>query len=235
MKPKILHIETSSNICSVSLSEGNKQIATKSIQQPNMHAKYAPVFIKELLTDYISADELDAIAVSIGPGSYTGLRIGLSLAKGLAYASNKPIIAINTLAIICANLKRKISIDGTVIAAIDARRDEVFAQLFDNQCAAISDLLNIKLSEQDFSQYLPNNKSIIVGSGAQKIQNYFSDDNISFYPEIMPTADGMIDLALEKFNNAKFENLAYLEPVYMKPFIAIKPKNKVLGHLKRNK
>ena len=237
MKPKILHIETSSKICSVSLSYGDKIITYRDIYEENSHSKYLALFVKEIFEQKkITAKDLDAIAVSIGPGSYTGLRIGLSFAKGIAYQADIPILTINTLQTICNNAKPSINENAeAIISVIDARRDEVFSQVFSSECKPMEKIKNEKLNTDSYGTLLKQYKNVyFVGNGASKVQEYIGIDKKYIISSAIAHSNNMLMPALEKFNKQEFSDIAYLEPFYMKPFIAIKPKNKVLGNLKKD-
>ncbi|MFN4197543.1 MAG: tRNA (adenosine(37)-N6)-threonylcarbamoyltransferase complex dimerization subunit type 1 TsaB [Flavobacterium sp.] len=212
----ILQIESSTKNCSVALSKEGETIAYKEIAESGYtHAENLHVFIDEVLSKSdITFDQLAAVAVSQGPGSYTGLRIGVSAAKGLCFALDIPLIAVDTLEI----LSKKIVVeDGFVVPLLDARRMEVYAAIFSSHGEAVLPVHSKIINEKAFSEY--NEKLHLLGDGALKCQGLLQKDNIVFYPDILyPSAQEMSLLAYEKFKNKSFENVAYFEPFYLKEF-----------------
>jgi tRNA threonylcarbamoyladenosine biosynthesis protein TsaB len=227
--PLILNIETSENICSVALSKNNEIIAIKESSEEHSHSKLITVFIDELFKNSkYKITDLDAVAVTKGPGSYTGLRIGVSTAKGLCYGLNIPLIAIGTLnALANAINKLKITENYLICPIIDARRMEVYSAIFDKNLNIIEDVSANILTEQSYQNYLNTNKVIFVGSGCEKFNAILNNKNAQFNQNIKPSATNMVELSTKKFENKEFENLAYFEPYYLKDFIAIKSKNKI--------
>ena len=218
----ILNIETATKNCSVGLSKDGKCIALKELAEQNFsHAEKLHVFIVELLKESnVKFADLDAIAVSQGPGSYTGLRIGVSAAKGLCYALSIPLIAIDTLEVIA----RKINVEsGIIIPMIDARRMEVFSAFFDTNYTKIRDT---KAEVIDTSSYQEISEAIhLVGDGAMKFKDILTDSKFRFYPEMeFPSATEMAIISYQKFQNNQFEDVAYFEPFYLKDFVLITKK-----------
>ncbi|WP_396198205.1 tRNA (adenosine(37)-N6)-threonylcarbamoyltransferase complex dimerization subunit type 1 TsaB [Flavobacterium sp.] len=218
----ILNIETATKNCSVALSKAGKTIAIREIAEQNFsHAEKLHVFIEELFAEsHLKLQDLSAIAVSQGPGSYTGLRIGVSAAKGLCYALSIPLIAVDTLEI----LARKINIsNGTILPMIDARRLEVYSAFFDSNYAKIREIkaeIIDKNSFQDETEILH-----LIGDGAMKFKEILTDEKFKYYPEIQfPSAAEMSLISFQKFQNNQFEDVAYFEPFYLKDFVLITKK-----------
>ncbi len=213
----ILNIETATRNCSVSLALDGKTIAVKEIAEAGFsHAEKLHVFFEEILKENnLIFKNLSAIAVSQGPGSYTGLRIGVSAAKGLCFALNIPLIAIDTL----QTLARKIIIDkGVIIPMIDARRMECYTAIFDANYNKIRDVKAEIIDENSFSE-IPE---IIhfVGDGAMKCNPILTINKFKYHPEIQfPSANQMSELSFEKYKKSDFVNVAYFEPFYLKDFM----------------
>jgi tRNA threonylcarbamoyladenosine biosynthesis protein TsaB len=230
---KILHIETATQICSVALSENDTVIAEKSSNEKNAHSRVLTVFIDELLkSNGLSPQELDAVAVSMGPGSYTGLRIGVSTAKGLCYSLDKPLIAVSTLQAMAKGMEIKAGKQSTetlFCPMIDARRMEVYSAIFDQSNNQTREILAEVIDENSFAGQLQTHQIIFAGDGAEKCKHLLSSNpNASFLDNFVPSAEYMAATALEKFGKRNFEDVAYFEPFYLKDFIAGTPKVKGL-------
>jgi tRNA threonylcarbamoyladenosine biosynthesis protein TsaB len=217
----ILQIETATTVCSVALSENGNVLAYKEIQQRNVHAEVITLFIDEVLKMANKQyNELNAVAVSCGPGSYTGLRIGISVTKGLCYSLDIPLIAIETLEAMVDGMQT--AIDKVLFCPmIDARRMEVFTAVFDadgNQIKATS----AEIIDQDsFSDLLKTNKIIFFGDGAAKCSDVLGGSpNAQIIPDFQNSALHLTKKATEKFQAKDFEDTAYFEPYYLKDFIA---------------
>ncbi|MEA3450827.1 MAG: tRNA (adenosine(37)-N6)-threonylcarbamoyltransferase complex dimerization subunit type 1 TsaB [Bacteroidota bacterium] len=226
----ILNIETSTTVCSVALSHYNKIIAEKTSYENNSHSKLLARFIDEIFKENnIKPQELDAIAVSEGPGSYTGLRIGVSTAKGLAYSLKKPLIAVDTLKIMAENIisenENLLQNNPILCPMIDARRMEVYTAFYDNESNKISDTTNLIIDEHSFLTPLHSRQFIFFGDGAEKCKQKITHANAIFLDKIFPLAKYMVKISENKFLNKEFVDIAYFEPFYLKPFIATKPKN----------
>lgn len=213
----ILNIETATKNCSVSLSENGKTVAMKELSEEQFsHAEKLHVFIKDVLTEANSSlSQLNAIAVSKGPGSYTGLRIGVSAAKGLCYALNIPLIGIDTLAV----LAERISVNaGMIIPMIDARRMEVFTQIFDHNFTALSNAEALIVDEYAFSDVIGDLH--LIGDGALKCKEVLTDPKFVYHEDIIyPSANEMSSLSYNKYIKNNFEDVAYFEPYYLKDFM----------------
>lgn len=212
----ILNIETATKNCSVALSKAGKTLVIRELSEQNFsHAEKLHVFIEELfLETNLKLQDLNAVAVSQGPGSYTGLRIGVSAAKGLCYALSIPLIALDTLEI----LARKIQVNsGIIIPMIDARRLEVFSAFFDSSFTKIR---AIKAEVIDENSYQEESEILhLIGDGAMKFKEILTDEKFHYYPEIQfPSAAEMGLISFQKFENKQFEDVAYFEPFYLKDF-----------------
>ena len=218
----ILNIETATKNCSVSLAKNGDTIALREIAEEGYsHAEKLHVFIEEIIAESkISFEDLNAIAVSQGPGSYTGLRIGVSSAKGLCYALNIPMIAIDTL----QSLAAQISISkGIIIPMIDARRMEVFNAIYDKSLNTLKPVSAEIITEES---YQTNEEEIhFLGDGASKCKEFLHKSNFIFYDEIIyPSAKQMSLLSFEKYKNTDTVDVAYFEPLYVKDFMITKKK-----------
>ncbi len=219
----ILNIETATKNCSVSLGMDGQLIAVLEYAGENYsHAEKLHAFIKQILEqNQVEPKDLEAVAVSMGPGSYTGLRIGVSAAKGLAYTLHIPLMAISTLEI----LARKIHTDsGYIIPILDARRMEVYSAVYDAQYHLVRKVQADLLEDKPFDGYLDEKPVIFVGDAVQKTQKIISHPNAVFSGEKYPSAKEMYQLAYQKFLNHEFENTAYFEPFYLKDFIVTRKK-----------
>lgn len=228
--PLILLIETATQTCSVAIAKGDIIIAKKEINIPNAHSSKLSLIIEEVMKEAeITYKELSAIAVSKGPGSYTGLRIGVSSAKGFAYALDIPLIGIETLKILYKGVEKKYPNSNTV-AMIDARRMEVYSSIYDEKGNVIKDISADIIEEGVYDKYLVGEKDFVfVGDGAQKSMYCFKNNkNIIIDTEIHLTAVLMAELAFERFKNKEFEDVAYFEPYYLKNFVAAPSKVKGL-------
>ena len=216
----ILNIETATKNCSVSLSKDGQTLSCKEMAEQNFsHAEKLHVFIEDVLVENnFSYTDLNAVAVSQGPGSYTGLRIGVSSVKGLCYALNIPMIAVDTLEILAKNISVK---DGIIIPMIDARRMEVYSALFN------VDYTKRRKAEAeiiDFNSYSDINETIhLVGDGIAKFKDILTDDKFIFHEDKMyPSASEMSLLSFKKYKKSDFVDVAYFEPYYLKDFMLSK-------------
>jgi len=232
----ILSIETATNICSVALAKNGKLLSIREINGKNSHAEILNVFIEEILIESsYSLNDLDAVAVSEGPGSYTGLRIGVSTAKGFCYALDIPLIAISTLQSLAQYTKENINSillknENLVFCPmIDARRMEAYTAHFNSKIEEIRKVEAEIIDENTYSDILENNTFVFSGDGSGKFHNFYKNHpNAHFYSETLSSSKGMIALAEEKFKNKDFADLAYFEPNYFKAFVAGIPKVKGL-------
>jgi tRNA threonylcarbamoyladenosine biosynthesis protein TsaB len=220
----ILSIETSTTNCSVSLSRKGKLLIVKEDYDKNYsHAERLHVYIDDVLKQAkVSVNDVDAIAISKGPGSYTGLRIGVSSAKGLCFALNKPLISIPTLESLAHQVTNH---DGVIVSMLDARRLEVYAAIFDSNYVQIRETKAEVLNELSFSSYLEKGKVYFIGNGVEKTKNLIVHQNAVFIDDKLPSANEMGSLAFNKYKISDFEDVAYFEPYYLKDFVALKPKS----------
>lgn len=218
----ILNIETATKNCSVSLAHNGETVSLKEINDGGYsHAEKLHEFIKDVIKESkIKITDLDAIAVSKGPGSYTGLRIGVSAAKGLCFALNIPLISINTL----KSLANSVSIsNGITIPLLDARRMEVYSEVFKNNNSMRNILAEI-IDETSFSEYLNEYEVYFLGDGAEKCKEIITHKNANFIDNKFPSAKEMSLLSYEKYKINDIEDVAYFEPFYLKDFLVTKPK-----------
>lgn len=213
----ILNIETATKNCSVALARDGKTVLCREIaEQGYSHAERLHVFIEEVIKESnTSFADLQAIAVSKGPGSYTGLRIGVSAAKGLCFALGIPLIAVDTLAILAQHLSVE---DGLIIPMIDARRMEVYSAVFNSQQQKIREVQAEILTEESFSGY--EDMLHFVGDSNEKAKTVLTKSNFVFHDAaVFPSATNMAALSFAKFQKNNFEDVAYFEPYYLKDFM----------------
>ncbi|MFZ4581295.1 MAG: tRNA (adenosine(37)-N6)-threonylcarbamoyltransferase complex dimerization subunit type 1 TsaB [Paludibacter sp.] len=223
----LLHIETSTNVCSVALSlDGNCIFLKKNMEGMN-HATMLSPFIEDAL-QYLKKQngKLDAIAVSAGPGSYTGLRIGVSTAKGLCYGLSIPLIAVSTLEIMTlAALAVNNKKNALYCPMIDARRMEVYAAIYNANGDIVRDIQADIIDMNSYSDILNESEVVFFGNGADKCKTTITHPNATFIDNIYPTAEFMIPKAEKAFNNSEFVDVAYFEPFYLKEFQTTTPKS----------
>ena len=220
----ILNLETATTNCSVCIAKDGEVVAIRENNTPNYsHAEQLHVFIQECLNEVnCSPQDLDAIAVSKGPGSYTGLRIGVSAAKGLCFALNVPLISIATLKSMASQLK--VPVGEYIIPVLDARRMEVYSAVFDAHLNQIKETQAEIVEEYSFQEYLKSNRVHFLGSGAEKIMATISSANSDFRTDYIPSSKEMAQLSYDKFKDGSFEDVAYFEPYYLKDFMVTKKK-----------
>lgn len=217
---KLLHIETATTVCSVGISENKILLAQHSIDDGFKHAEILNSMVKNIFNETnIAPAQLSAISVSIGPGSYTGLRIGLSFCKGLAYGLNIPVIAINTLFSMARIAQKKINPTSNqfLVPMIDARRMEVYCSVIDHQLNEI-EATSAKIIDEHSFENLSDKELIFFGNGAKKCETTLIRENHIFYDQNCCEASGQVELASNLFLNKIFNNLAHLEPFYLKEF-----------------
>ncbi len=217
----ILNIETSTTLCSVSIAKEGKIIETKEINEGYTHAENLHVFIEEVLkkADKTPKD-LNAIAVGGGPGSYTGLRIGVSAAKGLAFALQIPMIAINTLQIMAATAIQQNRFDVLFCPMLDARRMEVYTAIFDVNLNTVKETSPQIISEEDISFFNIGKPICFFGDGMLKCKDLLKKiPSSTFIDNIVPSAVALAELAYQKQQKGQFEDVAYFEPFYLKEFL----------------
>ncbi len=226
----ILQIETSTTCCSVALAQDGKILSYKTINQRNIHAEVITVFIDEIfVVNQLKINELDAVAVSAGPGSYTGLRIGVSTAKGLCFSLDKPLISVETLLAMAAGylarFQKPTEEKFLLCPMIDARRMEVYTALFDQNLKQIEPTAAKIIDAESFKTVLDQHKIMFFGDGAAKCAAVLGQHpNAVFIDDFLNEATDMTTLAAKKFRLQQFEDVAYFEPFYLKDFIGTKIK-----------
>ncbi len=216
---RILNLETATTNCSVSISEGNDIVCLKENNAINYsHSEQLHIFIKEALQEAsLSFTDLDAVAVSKGPGSYTGLRIGVSAAKGLCFSLDLPLISVPTLE---SMANQMMVLDGEVIIPVlDARRMEVYSSVYNSDHKEIRVTKAEIIDENSFGEFSSHTKIHIIGSGAEKCKEPIQHSNVVFDTTVVPSAREMAKIAFRKFEEGSFEDVAYFEPYYLKDFV----------------
>ena len=223
----ILHIETSTDICSVAVSENSQVIFQQEDRSGQNHAERLGTMVDEALsfTDN-HAIPFDGVAVSCGPGSYTGLRIGVSMAKGICYGRELKLIAVPTLELLCVPvLVREIpEEDALLCPMLDARRMEVYAGIYDRGLKPVREIGADVVDENTYREYLDKRPVYFFGNGAKKCMETINHPNAHLIDGIVPLAKWMQPLAERKFLNEQFEDVAYFVPYYLKDFVAKLPK-----------
>ncbi|MFK7782237.1 tRNA (adenosine(37)-N6)-threonylcarbamoyltransferase complex dimerization subunit type 1 TsaB [Psychroserpens sp.] len=219
----ILNIETSTTNCSVSLSKEGETLVLKEDNNVNYsHAESLHVFIDKVVKSAkLTLSDINAVAVSKGPGSYTGLRIGVSAAKGLCYALRIPLISVSTLHALALQVITK---DGIIVPMLDARRLEVYSVIYSASFEEIRGVEAQILNKDSFLEYLNSNSVYFVGNGVEKSKQLISHPNANFVEGKLPSANEMSLLAYHKYKKSDIEDVAYFEPYYLKDFIALKSK-----------
>lgn len=231
----ILCIETGTDICSVALAKDGRMVALRESDMGKDHARKVGVFTQELLRENgVEPDELDAVAVGKGPGSYTGLRIGVSFAKGLCYALGIPLIAIDSLRSLAACLVEEVEVgildiedweQTALCPMIDARRMEVYAELFDVNLNPLSEVVAEVVTDRSFYDVLLTHKKLVIfGNGAEKCSGILE---WAEYVSVAPSARGLCAEAERRFQAGQTEDVAYFEPFYLKDFIVTASKKKL--------
>lgn len=237
-EPLILHIETATDICSVALSRGEDVLALVESGAERSHATLLNRFIREAASAAgMELKQLDALAVSKGPGSYTGLRIGVSTAKGLAYALNKPLLSCGTIESMAHSALQRRELqkllekyEGQVLLSpmLDARRMEVYTAFFTPDMEMVREVKAEIIDESSFAELLDKNQLCFFGNGAEKCREVIIHRNAHFMDGLNPSSEAMIKPVLGKFLRSEFEDVAYFEPFYLKDFVASTPRKKIL-------
>ena len=230
----ILCIETGTDICSVGIARDGELVSLRESDEGRDHARKVGVFVDELFRETgISCDDIDAVAVGKGPGSYTGLRIGVSFAKGLCYGANKPLIAVGSLDALVQVAREDyeagiVDIDGweqaKLCPMVDARRMEVYAQVFDSTGKSLTDVSAEIVDENSFRVWRENGKLVIFGNGAAKCAEVLPDVVLA---NVAPSVRGIAPLAQQAFERGEFVDLAYFEPFYLKDFVVTTSKKRL--------
>lgn len=236
--PLILGIETGTDICSVSLSRGDRLIALRESDNGQDHARKLASYIDEILrTNDCAPEELDAIAVGKGPGSYTGLRIGVSTAKGMCYGLEIPLIAVGSMEALAwvaaedynAGILDVEDWDNALLCPmIDARRMEIYAQVFDTHIRPLNEVDAHIITPESFGEYIRADREFVIfGNGAAKCADVLPKEGVRLV-DVTPSARGLVIPALRAYNDAKFEDLAYFEPLYLKDFVVTTSRKKII-------
>ena len=227
---RIILIETSTALCSVALAEGGSVVAYKESSAPKAHASLTAVFIQEMLSERgLTLADCDAVCVSMGPGSYTGLRVGVSTAKGLCFGSGKPMLAVGTLDTLVAQAEGN---PRFIIPMVDARRMEVYTAVFEiagvsgNDARQITETAPAIINENSFAEYLEQGPCLFIGDGAGKCADVIKHPNATFC-QCWPKASSMLSPALAAYRSGDFKDVAYFEPFYLKEFVATVSKKKM--------
>ena len=228
MNPTILYIETATDVCSVALSKGSEIIGLKEEAGGNNHAKHLLPFVDEVLKQAgVSMTEINGVAVSIGPGSYTGLRIGVSTAKGIAYTAGIPVMAVSTLESIAQGAKtlwaESSSEQPQIVPMIDARRMEVFTTRYDFDIRSLEEISSKIVDDNTFAELLSKEKVLFCGNGMPKCKEILSAFPNAKFMDAPISAKNMLPAALRKWQKQEFEDVAYFEPFYLKEYVAAKP------------
>jgi tRNA threonylcarbamoyladenosine biosynthesis protein TsaB len=219
----ILSLETSTDVCSVALHRNGALVKETIVHESQAHAsRLAPIIDEIFALTSLSIDDLSAVAVAAGPGSYTGLRIGTSTAKGICYALQIPLISVGTLNVIAKRAAQQVAENSLICPMIDARRMEVYCQIFTRELTTISDVEAKIIDSDSFSELLKTHRVFFTGNGAAKCKTFIKSHNAFFLDGIFPTASELGFIANGKFLQEKFEDLAAFEPFYLKQFEAKK-------------
>lgn len=224
--PLILLVETATSTCSVALSENGNVIAVKEVNERNVHASHITLFIQEVMQQAGKQfADLNAVAISKGPGSYTGLRIGVSTAKGLCYALDIPLIGVDTVEAMASGLlaQQLIPDGGLLVPMIDARRMEVYTGIFEKDLTPVESVSAKIVDEGSFAEF-GDRELYLFGDGADKFKELFAAYHNIHFVDFVNSASNLNVLALKKFQNDEKENLAYFEPFYLKDFLVTQPR-----------
>ena len=229
----ILLIETSTALCSVALAQDGVVTSYRESSAPKAHASLTAVFIQEMLAERgLTLADCDAVCVSKGPGSYTGLRVGVSTAKGLCFGSGKPLLAVGTLDTLVAQANFVISSEVEkskpfryIIPMIDARRMEVYTAVFENG-VQVTETSPMIIDETSYAEYLEQGPCLFIGDGAGKCADVIKHPNAQFC-QCWPKASAMLEPAMAAYKEKRFEDVAYFEPFYLKEFVATVSKKKL--------
>lgn len=224
---RLLLIETSTSLCSTALAEDGRIVCSRRSTEPRAHASLTAVFVKEMLEESgWTVRELDAVAVSAGPGSYTGLRVGSSTAKGLCFGGQVPLIAVSTLDILARQAIEAGLPEGckAILPMVDARRMEVYTAVYSPEGARLTDISPVILDENSFADLFASGPVAVIGDAAEKFAPLRATADGSVFMQCCPEASAMLVPAMRKYEKKEFEDTAYFEPFYLKQFIATTPK-----------
>ncbi|MFT4752759.1 MAG: tRNA threonylcarbamoyladenosine biosynthesis protein TsaB [Salibacteraceae bacterium] len=222
----ILNIETSTTVCSVSIGINGIVSSVKEVNEGYSHAEKLEQLIQSVLKDAgIEMKDLQAVSVSKGPGSYTGLRIGVSLAKGICYGAEIPLVSVPTLEAMALDPKLAYFKNANLVPMLDARRMEVYACVLSPTYEVLQATSAIVVDENSFATHIEQSETVFFGPGMSKCQETIGRfEKAIFQQDVLPSSAFMVSVSERKFNNQEFENMAYFEPFYLKDFVAGKPK-----------
>ena len=227
---RIILIETATALCSAALAENGKIVAYRESSEPRAHASLTAVFIKEILDERnIGAKDCDAVCVSMGPGSYTGLRVGVSTAKGLCFGAGIPLLAVGTLDILARQaIEEGMLPDGCryIVPMIDARRMEVYTAVFSAEGKQLTDTAPVVVDGDSFADILKDGPVLFIGDGAEKCRSVITSPNACFR-QCCPKASAMLVPATGEYKEKRFKDVAYFEPFYLKEFVATVSRKKL--------
>ena len=228
--PRILLIETSTSLCSVALADGDRIAAIRESTEPREHAAMTAPFVKEVLDECgLRAGQLDAVCVSAGPGSYTGLRVGVSTAKGICFAAGIPLLSVGTLALLVHQARAEgLLPEGCrhVIPMIDARRMEVYTAVFTPEGEQLTEVQPQVITSESFLAERNAGPVLVIGDGAAKCENALAGPGAHFV-QTCPRASAMLIPALRAYEAGEFRDTAYFEPFYLKDFVATVSRKKL--------
>lgn len=220
--PRIILIETSTSLCSAAIEQDGRIICSRETSEPRAHASKTALFIKEMLDECgLRVQDCDAVCVSSGPGSYTGLRVGSSTAKGLCFGASKPLIASCTLDILVRQAIKNGLPEGctAIVPMVDARRMEVYSAVYSPDGKRVTEINPCVVDESSFAGELASGRVLFIGDGAAKCAPVLNSANAVFL-QVNPNASAMAELAEEAYKASDFQNIAYFEPFYLKEFVA---------------
>lgn len=232
---KILCLDTATDICTVSLFENGACVSFRDSGNERTHATQLALFIDEVLKETCnSVADLDAIAISMGPGSYTGLRIGVSTAKGLCYGANVPLIAVSTLQSMCYGITEELKLENNLqdfyfCPMLDARRMEVYSALYAPDYSEVRGIQAEIIDDDSYRDLLQKKKIVYFGTGSEKTKEHIKHANAIHLNNVSYTSRNMYKLAEKKLETKQFEDVAYFEPFYLKDFVATTPRKNILG------
>jgi len=221
----ILSLDTSTTVCSVALAENGQSVGKEILYAEQSHSTHLTLLIEQVLSGVSKKmSDLDAVAVSEGPGSYTGLRIGVSTAKGLCYTLGIPLIAVSTLKAMALSVSNEQNEPALFVPMIDARRMEVYSATYNNQLELIDKVRPVILDGDSFKETLATHKVFFFGNGSDKFSDVINNGNAIFVKDVVPDAWAIGELANDMFSKEDFVDVAYFEPNYLKEYQATKPK-----------
>lgn len=226
---RILQIDTATAVCSVALAIDGTVVGIKENNEGLNHSLLLGTFIDDLLKEqHTDMSGVDAVAVSMGPGSYTGLRIGVSMAKGLCFGAGKPLLAVSTLQALAYSVSAGLQEDILYCPMLDARRMEVYTALFDRDNRPVGDTKALVITPESFADILAERPICFFGDGSGKTRQHITSPNARFIEGVESSAAFMTQIAAQKYENRQFEDVAYFEPFYLKDFVATVPKHQII-------